>query len=645
MKSLMIMLAMMAAFCTLIGLAGCEKNEDDDDDQSEPDDDTPTNDDDNLDDDSSADDDQDGFTYPFCSVDEAALEQMLNQMTLPEKVAQLYIVGVIWSPWFPIEETRALIQDLGVGGVYVQPLTGIGFWPEWTAQNMNQLQELAMARALPIPLLVTLDQEGGIPQSMIAINGGTDQPGNMGLGASGDPNNTYLSYGMLGEELAAVGLKVDYAPVAELMVDPYETSMYTRCFGELTEDITAHVSQAVRGLQENLVVATAKHFPSHSTAPGDEHFTLTVNTDNEQTVREKYLPPFIAAIEAGTSMIMMTHSVYTAWEDDLPSVFSRRIVTDLLREELGYTGVVVTDDINMGAISLHEWDEMPDVMALAAGVDMIVDCGANNPSIFGYVEGNLKYPHTVKEQIDYVVAAVQDGRLDESAINASVRRILRTKMMYCLFEQPYVDVAAARQKTQTAEHIATSLDLHKQAFTVVRNDEGLFPLDMDSEAKVHVVAPAFFQIELYPDCAWGNIAGTDLVREVQKIQPAATGDTFIVGPLPINVAKLVNNAAASGAETLIVGTYNALYYEQQIELVEQLLELGLPTIVIALAMPYDLMAFPDTSTYLVTYSNRDLALEAAVQVLFGESEPQGRLPVSIPGFYDVGWNADQRAGD
>jgi beta-N-acetylhexosaminidase len=621
--------------CLCVWACDSDDDDDDNDDQSPADDDTAA-DDDTIDDDDDA---------PFCEVDEGIVADLVSRMTLREKVAQLYVVGVKVFPWFDTEETRALIEDVGVGGVYVQPLTGLGFWPEWTAQNMNRLQEMALSRALPVPLLVTIDNEGGIPQSLNHLTGGTDQPGNLGLGASFNVDNTHVSYGLMGEELAALGVNVSFAPVAELMVSHEETSMYTRCFGERSADVTAHTAQAVRGLQEQLVIASAKHFPSHSTAPGDEHFFLTVNEDDEQTVRDEYLPPFRAAMDAGVDMIMMTHSIYTAWDADMPSVFNRDMVTGLLRQELGYEGLIVTDDINMGAITLHEWDELPDVMALRAGVDMIVDCFANSESMFGVAEGNRRFPHQVKGQVDWVVKAVNDGRLSAARIDEAVSRVLRAKIKYCLFARPYVDVAAARQHVNTTAHIETSRRLHEDALTLVKNGDGVFPLDPSADERVYVVAPALAQWELYPDCAWGNIAGTDLVREVKAIKPDAEGETYFVAPLPLPIDRIVEAVTAFAPDRVILGSYNGLYYEPQRELIERIHELGIPTIWVALGMPYDLLAYPDAPTHLISYSNRDLAVEAVAQALFGLIEPRGRLPVSLPGLYDVGWSAADEAED
>ncbi|MDP8224305.1 MAG: glycoside hydrolase family 3 N-terminal domain-containing protein [Candidatus Lernaella stagnicola] len=578
------------------------------------------------------------FGPRFCKVDEEKVEDVLAGMTLREKVAQLYFVGMQLTPWFDLPETQALVRDLGVGGAYIQAVIGVGFSTEWSVANINRLQSMALSRENPIPLIITIDDEGGIPQALNAMMGGTDEPGNMGLGATFDPDATYASHRTIGQELRALGINASCGPVAELMNRHDEYSMYTRCFGESSEEVSQHVAQAVRGLQGRLVMATAKHFPSHATAPGDEHFMLPVNDADEETVRREYLPPFIAAIEAGTDAIMTTHAVYRAWEDTLPSTFSRRIVTDLLRDELAFDGLIMTDDLNMGSITLTEWDEAPDVLAFAAGVDVILDCFGNGESMFGYANGNLAWPYRVAEQVDTVVAAVESGRLNEASIDESVRRVLRTKMKYCLFENPFPDKNEAKRVVGSQDHAAESRRLHERAITLVRDDAHLLPLPDDGSARVHVVCPAFAQLEMYPDGAWGNIASTDLLQEMKRLAPDTTGDVFLVSPWPLNADRIVERAEESDADVLVIGTYNAASYESQIDLVRRLLDLDKPTVVAALAMPYDLVAFPDAPTYIVTYSNRDMALATLARILLGRSEAEGRLPVSIPGLYDIGWS-------
>ncbi len=594
-------------------------------------------DDDNNDDNDDDSQDDDDSSSQFCQKDQNEVEAILSKMTLREKIAQMYMVGVTTLPWFELSDAMRYIKEMGVGGVFAAPLTFIGFWPDWTAMNANWVQSLAMSRQNPIPLLIAGDQEGGIPQALCHLTGGTDQPGNMGLGASFDPDVTYQSYGIMGEQLNAVGINTDFAPVLGLMVSHEEVSMYTRCFGELTSEVKAHARAATLGLRENLVIATAKHFPSHSTAPGDEHLTLPVNTDDEATIRENYFPPFEAAIKAGADMIMTTHVVYQAWENGLPSTFSHRIFTEILREELGYEGVIVTDDMNMGSLTFGQWEDHPDVLAIQAGADLILDLGGDQEPPYGMsAHYRDNYAFDLAGQIDAVLDAVGDGRLSEDRIDESVRRLLLLKMKYCLFETPYVDETIANDVVGTADQIEASAEFHARAITVVRNDQGIWPLNPDPQSHIHVISPRSVLLEMYPGANWGTIAGSNLLKHVRDIIPTATGEQFGLYPNNFTINRIIANAENSGADYIVVGVYNALSDDRQTTLVKGLLALGIPTVVVALAMPYDLMAFPEATTYVATYSNRDLALETFAKALFGKVEATGRLPVSLPGLYDVG---------
>ena len=598
-----------------------------------------SDDDDNDTTDDDDDDDNDDAAEPFCAVDEAQVEALLAPMTLRRKIAQMYVVAAPVAPWFDFGNAQRFVEEIGVGGVYVQPGTTIGFWPEWTTQSINKIQTWALGGEQPIPVLVACDQEGGIPQAINSINGGTDTPGNLGLGATFDPDAAYRGYGIMGQQLAAVGINNSYSPVAGLMISSEESSMYTRCFGEDPEHVSAMVAEAVRAFQENLVIATAKHFPSHSTAPGDEHRGAVFNDESRQAVRDRYFPPFQAAIDAGVDMIMTTHATYSAWGDQ-PVTFNRELVTDVLRGELGFTGLIVTDDMNMGSITNVPWDEHPHVLAVAAGADLVVDIGGDDEMMFGMHPDNRQWALDVEGQIDAIEAAVLDGRIDATQIDQSVRRILRAKMKYCLFENPLHDPTAARAHLSTPEQEQTARELQAAAITLVRNDLDLWPLDPDAGLKVHVVGISPYQSLMYPDAFWGNFAATSLLWEVRKLDPTVTGDMFDVEPPNFTIDRLITRAEAAAPDVLVIGSYHGNFHQQQRALIDGLLELGIPTILVSLAMPYDLLAFPDVSTYLATYSNRDVALETAARVLFGLAEPTGRLPVSLPGLYDAGWSAN-----
>lgn len=617
----------------IIILAGliCGCGDDDDDDSS------PWADDDDDDDDTADDDDDNMPDYPFCEIESDKVETILTGMTLREKIAQMYVVGVQIFPWFDFGDAERFIKDIGVGGVFLQPMTGVGLFPSWTVDNTNKLQNWAMSRTNSVPLIITCDQEGGIPQAVSNVTGGTDTPGNMGLGATFNPDLSFEAYNLMGSQLHALGINNAYSPVTELMISPEESSMYTRCFGEDTGDVAAHSAMAVEGFQMNLIIATAKHFPSHSTASGDEHHEMPVNLESQEAVREKYFPPFQASVDAGVDMIMTTHANYSSWEPTLPTTFSKILISDILRNELGYQGLIVTDDMNMGSITNQPWTEHPHILAIISGHDLILDTGGDSEAMYGMHPANEKWAIDLEGQIDAIAQAVIDGTVYESDINDSVRRILSTKMKYCLFENPYRN--PDNIFVNTPQQIETANQLHQQAVTLVRNDQGLIPLDADGEDKIHVVSIGPIQSVMYPGAFWPNLSGTSLLTQVRAIYPEATGDLFDVKPSQRVINRIVQNTIDADSDILIIGTYHDYYHIEQQALVNGLLELDIPTVMVALALPYDLLAHPNIQTYLATYSNRDLAIKAAAGALFGNFEPGGKLPVALPGMYEYGHNA------
>ncbi|MCB9479742.1 MAG: glycoside hydrolase family 3 protein [Deltaproteobacteria bacterium] len=614
-------------------------DDDTQDDDSDDDDDLGDDDDDASDDDTSDDDDDDDTVEsPYCEVDEASIDALIDSMSLEEKIAQMYLVNGYFSAILPgsmSEETRHLVQDVGVGGVFGQLASLIGLNPKWTIKNVNAVQEAALASAHGVPVLIAVDQEGGIPQAVNNLTGGTDQPGNMGLGATFDPAATRASYDRMGLELSTMGLNVAFSPVLGVMTDADENSMYTRCFGELTDEVSAHAAQAVQGFQGQLVIAAAKHFPGQTAAPGDEHFGIVTAKQSERKIRKTYLPPFESAIDAGTDMIMPTHAVFDAFDPGVPTTFSHVMLTDLLRDELGFEGVIITDAMTMGGVVLYETATHPDLLAIQAGVDMILE-------LYAEVVEHPDWGHTkdIEERIALVAQAVKDGDLTEERIDASVRRILRMKTKYCLFENPTRDKNAGEDVVGTQEAYDASLAMHEDVITLVRDEDGVLPLNAGTVGKVHVVAPKAIVDEMYPGAHWQNAAGTTLIEQVQAIVPSATGaDFFRTNPKESEVDDLVAGAQAAKADVYIVGTYNARDNAGQQDLVERILALGKPTVVVATGMPYDLSSFDEAPVYIATYSNRDLALQAAARAIFGQAGMNGRLPVSIPGLYDAGWSA------
>lgn len=590
-----------------------------------------------LSDDHNDGDASDGDEVAACTADEEAIDEIMSRMSVRDMVAQCYVVGVQVTPWFDITNAFRFIHDLGIGGVIVQAGTTVGLRPEWTVEAINKLQEYALSRDPAVPLLVATDQEGGVAQTVCNITGGTDMPGNMALGAAFDPAATGRAYAVMADQLHELGINNPYAPVLDIMPGPEEVSMYTRCFGEDADLIADNAVEAVRADVERHIIATAKHFPGHGTAPGDEHAGLTVNDSTEAEIRARELVPFQAAIDAGVPMIMTTHAAYTAWGEGIPTTFNPALVTGVLRDEIGFDGVVMTDDINMGAVTLTPTDEHPDILAFAAGHDILLDVAGDDQPPYGIDPANAGWTWKLDEQIDLVTQTVFDGRLSLSDVERSVRRILRVKMNACLFDEPFRRTKGLRKRINTDAQIAESFDLHQDALTRVVDSPAL-PLDADDNIYSASVGP--LQEEMYPGAFWGNGGATSLFWEMRKLDPDLRGGLFDLRPSVTEINAILAELASDPPEVVVLGTYNANAYEEQSALVNAVIELGIPVAVVALAMPYDILAFSDVDAYLATYSNRDLAVINAAAALYGRAEARGRLPVTIPGLFDAGWSAD-----
>ena len=573
----------------------------------------------------------------FCATDDEAVEQILARMSVRDKAAQLFVVGAAGRPhWMP-KATRTLVRDYGVGGVFLQPLKNMPMGgADAIAKTVNRFNELAREHDPAIPLLFPIDQEGGIPQALQSLFGGTDGPGNPALAATGDPEATRTAYAIMGREVRAVGGNVAFAPTLDRMPSPEQRPMYTRTFGDSTEVVTAHAAPAVEGFQSEGTVACIKHFPGGGMAFADPHYGAPVETRTEAEFRRDELPPFAAALDAGADMVMTTQVRFAFWDDLYPATFSKTIKVDLLRKELGFDGVLITDDMGMGAITgrsdlddkeskATDWGEENNVLAVQTGSDMVlyVD-GVDAERMGGY--------------IDTVAAAIEDGRIPMAQVDDSIRRILRLKQKYCLFDAAGVDPERAERIAGSEENRETIAKIMHRGETLVRNDRGLWPLSRTDGKQILVVSPMRVMFR-DPGSTWPNATGTTLGKQIRKLHPNVDLVHYMPGDLEFLMDWAVNRAQATRADVIVVGSYNAHYDPPQAEMIRKIIATGKPVVVVSLATPFGLMDFPEAQTFLATYSFRTLALESAAQAVFGMHEPGGVLPQAIPGLYPAGYSA------
>jgi beta-N-acetylhexosaminidase len=474
----------------------------------------------------------------------------------------------------------------------------------------EELQAAARRAALP-PLLIAADQEGG--QLMAIGQGATPLPGNMALGATGSSELSRRAGQVLGRELAAMGINVNYAPSCDVNVNPNNPVIGVRSFGEDPGAVARLAAAMVEGIQSAGVAATAKHFPGHGDTASDSHLGLPSLPHSLDRLREVELPPFESAIRAGTKMVMTAHLALPALDGPQapPATLSPSILKGLLRGQLGFQGVIVTDAMDMGAIAQGKALGENAVRAAQAGADLALI--TSSPADQELVHSSLR-------------RAASEGSLDADELNNSVRRILALKH-WLADQSPAPDLSLVG----CTDHQVVADEIAARSVTLVRDQAGLLPLRLGSGGRAAVVIPK--PVDLTPADTSSYVTPA-LTPAFRKLQPDV--DEFIVAHSPTEQEIGYVLERASNYNVIVVGTLNAFKEPHQHALVQELIRRDIPTVVVAMRLPYDLSAFPQAPTFVCTYSILEPSMRALASCLFGINKFQGRLPVSIPGLYPVG---------
>ena len=344
------------------------------------------------------------------------VEELLSSLSLEEKVAQLFVVlpeqliGNVSRVTAAGEATREAINNRPVGGIVYLESNLVS--PEQTKTMLQNVQQYSMDR-LNLPMFLCVDEEGG-QVTRLAGKAGFDLPvyDNMSvIGSQGDTEQAYQMGESIGQYLYDLGFNTDFAPVADVLTNPNNQVVSYRSFGSDPETVKDMTDAVSRGLASKKILATYKHFPGHGNTAADTHAGYAYSNKTKEELYQCELIPFIQGIEDEVPFIMMGHiSLPNIVGDDTPASLSKTIVTDLLIDELGYKGIIITDALNMGAVSQQYSSAQAAVKALNAGVDMLLMPADFNAAYQG------------------VLAAVQSGEISEERINKSVEKILKAKM-------------------------------------------------------------------------------------------------------------------------------------------------------------------------------------------------------------------------
>lgn len=463
------------------------------------------------------------------------------------------------------------------------------------ARLSNDIQRSSMSQRVPVPALISTDQEGGVisrlPSQIV------QSPGSMALGAARDKTYAFRAAYIVGKELRALGINQNLAPDADVNINPFNPVIGVRSFGDRSWLVARLTAAQVRGYQSVGVAATTKHFPGHGDTNVDSHTGLPVIKHTRRQIEDIDLPPFRAAIDSGVDVIMTAHIVVPALDSSgRPATLSKPILTGLLRQQLGYKGVIMTDSLEMAGVRQMFPDSRVPVEAIKAGADLLL------------------MPPDLNLAINSVVNAVERGEISVSRINASVLRILELKARLGLSTNPYIDTNAVSSHVKTHWHILSAADISNHTITVIRNS-GVLPLKPNSGRTVLVTG-------------WGDESTREVAAKMSsygvRVTRCSTGD---------HPSLNVRNHAlylARQQSLVVVLTRNLQWDESQRELVKGLIQTGRPVIVLSVELPYDIAYVTSAKTYVATYSYNPVSLRAAVRVMFGKASPVGKLPVRIP---------------
>ena len=605
------------------------------------------------------------------------LEQKLLSMSLEDKAAQMMIASFrIWkeapetedgaqaqeeTPGVNITELNDEIRDMlgrdHFGGIL---LFGENFVDAEQTLRLTADMQSANKSGGGLPLMFFVDQEGG---NVSRIGYGTIGVGNMALAATGDPENARKMASVHGEEIGLLGIRADFAPVVDVNNNPANPVIGIRSFSDDPETVSKFGCAYLNGLHDVGIAAALKHFPGHGNTDTDSHTGFPVIDSSYEELKACELIPFKASIDAGADMVMTAHiqyprietetytSVSTGEQGFLPATMSRRILTDILRGDMGFQGVIVSDALDMAAIT--DFFSVEDIVkyTINAGVDLLILPGVKDTKLFALTQTYL----------DTVVSLVKAGEIDEARINDAVLRILRLKQKYGILDQKDFDVteekiSAAKNGVGSAAHRETERQIAEKALTLVKNENNAFPIEMKTGETTLI---------LFADSCASRAGAGELARkllEEKQALPEGAG-ILVMKNTRDNEAACIEAACSADHVILVHRVYAAACLDPETgdgfssgtfdRLIDAVHAKGKTVIVVSCQLPYDAARFPAADAVLLTWWGSAMPtlpaegsvwsanLPEGLLACFGQGSAEGKLPVNIPALDEQYRTTDQ----
>lgn len=515
----------------------------------------------------------------------------IKKMTIEEKVGQM--IGFAFKGTEYNEELKMQIEEMKVGLVILF---------KDNCDNPRQVFDLnkAINEHAKIPPFISLDQEGGMVARV--TEGITQSPGAMPISATRDPKNAYkLAYNM-GRELQMLGFNFNFAPVGDVNNNPKNPVINVRSYSEKPDIVSEYVVEAVNGYSDALMMSSIKHFPGHGDTAVDSHIGLPVVDFDEKRLYEMELKPFIKAKELDLPGIMVSHVLFTKYDDKYPSTLSKKVVQGLLREKIGYEGLVVTDSLTMKAVFDNFTIEEIVENGFNSGDDILLLCGARDI--------NLQ-----KQFFDTAVRLTKEGKIPEEKIDEAVKRIFKYKKQ---FIRPMADkFENIERELCNEEAVAFSEKVSLDSITLIEDKKQLLPIK--KEEKTLIVFPQIKVVTLVENDDNG-------LMSLAEFMPFAC-DKMYMSLSPSETEKELLLKKIKDYDKIIYCSYNACFNPEQAALINEIDRDKL--VVVAIRTPYDYGVLNNISTYICSYEATPLAFKSLAKILTGESVAKGKIPVTI----------------
>ena len=535
------------------------------------------------------------------------IDSLLAEMTLDEKIGQLFITrayGRFSNYREPdLQRLKRLVKEYHIGGLIFS--TGDVFNQ---AMLNNELQSITK-----FPLWITQDMEFG---AAMRVSGTTRFTPAMGVAATGNPFNAYLTGRITAYEARALGVHQIFAPVLDVNNNPENPVINVRSYGADPATVSEYGIRFMEGAEHEGVMATGKHFPGHGDTDVDSHLALPTIPHDYARLDTLELVPFRNAINRGMRSIMSAHIAFPNVSDyeGLPGTLDESILNRILVDSLGFDGLVITDGLEMLGITDHYSPGEAVIMALLAGSDIM-----------------LISPDEMTA-INELKTAVEIGRISEERIDQSVRKILKLKKMHGLFQDRFVDVESLNRKINTPQFKNISNRIARESVTVLKNECSVMPIREIDFPNVLVIS-----VSDGNEHSSGSVLASEIRRYHSNVRYRAI-DSRTTGE---EAETLVRDA--NRADLVIIGSFIMVrsYHpiqmpEHQLEILKQITDLDVPNVLMAFGNPYVIRDLPETDVHLLAWSSDANQVRQSIPSIFGASNVQGRFPGNIPGMYEIG---------